>query len=88
MTQQGQSPPKLPEPECSLGYSGTQLQSFLGVMFTDFCHWMRGQTVSLCDGKFYDHTLKQEIDSNCGPHGVVVYADDVLRYLQGKPVID
>lgn len=64
---------------------------------------MTGQTISLCDGKYYDHICKGYFSSSCsdmfpdmpvtreeqlGGHGGVVYAWDLERYLRGLPVID
>jgi hypothetical protein len=64
---------------------------------------MVGQTISLCDGKYYDHDKLSYMSSECSDmlpgmpvtreeqlsgHGGVVYAWDLERYLLGLPVID
>lgn len=51
--------------------------------------WMRGQTMSVCEGRHYSHETKDYYES-CGgvAHGVVVYRGDVARFMSGLPVID
>lgn len=79
----------LPEPECRLGYTHSQLKLILGDRFHDFGHWMHGQTMAICEGKSYSHETKQYREA-CGgvSHGVVIYCWDLERYLAGLPVID
>lgn len=79
----------LPEPECSCGYPAYQLKEVLGDRLPAFWQWMRGQTVTLCEGKRYNHDTK-EYEEDCGgiSHGAVVYTCDLERYLLGLPVID
>lgn len=79
----------LPDPECRLGYTYTQLTTILGWRLDDFGRWMRGQTMSLCDGRKYNHDSKV-YEEACGgvSHGGVVYRHDLERYLLDLPVID
>lgn len=84
---------KLPEPSCPHGYTDDDLKAILGddpVRWDEFHLWMYGQTMSLCDGRLYNHERKQYENSPCvdNPHGVVVYRGDLRRFLEGRPVID
>jgi len=61
----------------------------LGSKFDSFGYWMRGQTIGICEGRSYNHGTK-EYEVSCGgvSHGVVVYKDDLRRFILGLPVID
>lgn len=76
------------QPECALGYTDEQLKRILGDRLPEFMQWMAGQTVSLCDGRAYDHSRKEYVETGCGPHGTVTYPWDLDRFLRGQPVID
>ncbi len=78
----------LPTPLCKFGYPEEQLHEILGDKFVEFSHWMAGQTVTICDGQEYDHEAKAYKPTNCGPHGPVVYAWDLSRFLEGKDPLD
>jgi hypothetical protein len=75
---------------CPQGLTGHDLKEQLGCRYQDFMHWMRGQTMSICDGMTYNHEEKRHEPTGCvrQPHGVVVYPWDVERFLSGLPVID
>jgi len=81
-------------PDCPLGYSEGQLRKLLGDEgMANFKKWMVGQTVGICEGRYYDHEKECYLPSICaemidGPHGVVYYAHDVERFLLRKPIID
>lgn len=78
----------LPKPECRYGYTTGQLRTILEDRFEEFFKWMYGQTMSLCDGRSYNHETK-EYEKGCDePHGPVVYSHDLRRFLLGLPVID
>jgi hypothetical protein len=66
------------------------LKEVIGPDLSDFNHWMRGQTMSICDGRSYNHEAGQYEPTECAdtPHGIVAYPWDVERYLHGYPVID
>lgn len=78
----------LPEPECMLGYTRSQLVDILGTRLGEFDHWMRGQTMALCEGTRWDPALRATVRSGCGPHGPAVYGHDLRRFLGGLPVVD
>jgi hypothetical protein len=75
--------PDLPQPECESGYPVTQVEAILGDRMTEFNRWMRGQTGAICDGRKYDHNKREYHNTNCGPHGMVVYAWDLRQFLDG-----
>ena len=54
----------------------------------EFDDWYRGQTGAICDAREWDYDLNFYIDSDCGPHGMVVYRNDVMRYVLNLPVVD
>lgn len=73
----------LPEPLCEGGYPWPQVEQILDAeTLSAFREWMSGQTMMLCQGRAYDHESKQYHEA-CGgiPHGGVVYAWDLKRYL-------
>jgi hypothetical protein len=76
------------EPECELGYPEKQLERILGNRLPAFNTWMAGQTIAGCEGRKYNYARKEFEPTGCGPHGFVVYASDVERFLAGLPVID
>lgn len=77
-------------PSCPQGYNHDDLVAILGYQIEEFWQWMIGQTVSLCDGREYNHETKEYRATVCAeaPHGLVVYASDLERFLRGMPVID
>jgi hypothetical protein len=78
----------LPEPDCTHGYSFDLLEETLGKeRFDRLMHWMRGQTMMLCDGRRYDHDAKSYEETH-EAHGPVVYAWDAERFLAGGPILD
>lgn len=77
-----------PEADCYRGYSFDLLEETLGEeRFTELMHWMRGQTMALCDGQRYDHDTKQYYKTGVA-HGPVVYSHDLFRFLGGGPILD
>lgn len=78
----------LEKPECELGYPEDQLQRILGEKYEEFRKWMRGQTMGVCDGRFYNYDTKEYQPTFCGPHGPVVYSWDVAVYLDGGAPLD
>lgn len=79
---------ELPEPECELGYTLSQLVNIMGDRIREFDSWLSGQTVALCDGRAYDPQTEEYYNTGCGPHGSVVYYWDVKRFLDGEQVVD
>lgn len=78
----------LPPPECKEGYPINQLEKILGSRINKFYEYMVGQTMSICNGKLYNHNKKEYESTNCGPHGIVVYKSDLLTFLEGRPTLD
>lgn len=60
------------------------------ILVKHFWKWMRGQTLSVCDGRSYNHATKEYEQTECHecPHGAIVYPWDMERYLARWPVID
>lgn len=78
----------LSEPECSYGYPWSQLEREFDAEVVDHLRkWLRGQTMSVCDGRQYNHDTG-EYEATGHAHGGVVYRWDVERFLEGFPVID
>jgi hypothetical protein len=77
---------------CPQGLTGDDLAELFGdgERLREFNHWMRGQTMSVCDGREYNYAEKRYQPTKCAghPHGVVAYPWDVERFLLGLPVID
>lgn len=75
---------------CPQGLTDADLDNLLGSRRNKFNKWMIGQTMSICDGRRYNHELKMYEPTECAdsPHGVVAYSWDVERFLAGLPVID
>lgn len=79
---------KLPKPECKYGYTEGQIKQITGDRYVEFCRWMYGQTMSVCDNKEYDYAEKAYKPTGCGPHGSITYASDLTRFMNGLPVVD
>jgi len=81
---------QLPEPACPYGYTSAQIEEIMGSRLEAFNHFMVGQTMSVCDGREYDHDKKEYHPTACAdsPHGVVTYTVDVRRFLAGRPPLD
>jgi len=79
----------IPEPDCTYGYTESQLEEILGNDLDRFWRWMYGQTMCLCQGQSYNHETKN-YEEACGgiAHGPVVYPWDLARYLAGRTVAD
>lgn len=82
----------VPSPDCEGGYTIEQVETIMGVRADEFRHWMRGQTMMLCEGRSYSHETKEYYES-CGgvAHGPVVYRWDLERFLgivPGKEIWD
>lgn len=77
-------------PSCPLGYTDADLLKLLGDRLDKFSHWMRSQTVAVCEGRRYNHDAREYEPDECAghPHGVVTYPSDVERFLLGLPIID
>lgn len=75
---------------CPQGLTHSDLDELLGDRREEFNRWMVGQTMSICDGRSYNHELREYELTECAdsPHGVVAYSWDVERFLAGLPVID
>lgn len=56
---------RLPEPSCPSGYTAEDLEAILGPRIEAFWHWMRGQTMMVCEGKKYHYV--REHNTMC-PH--------------------
>lgn len=67
----------LPKPECWNGYTYHQVQEIMGNREDEFLRWMAGQTVMACSGSKCDVA-----------HGMVIYREDLERFLAGRPIID
>jgi hypothetical protein len=72
---------------CPSGHTKRDLEIIFpnGDDLADFYTWMNGQTMTLCDGRKYNHDAKEYQISACGdePHGVVVFSSDFEDYLAG-----
>lgn len=77
------------KPECHLGYTRAQVVDVFGDRVGEFDHWMRGQTIGLCEGKRYNYET-EEYEPACEgvAHGPAWYPWDVQRFIRGDPVID
>lgn len=75
-------------PVCHLGYPREQLSEILGDRLEHFEQWMFGQTQAICEGRQYDHSRREYLPTNCGPHGVVTYRWDLVNYLSGGEIDD
>lgn len=73
-----------PQPDCPYGYSVAFIEEILDEeTLQEFKFWMRGQTMSICGGRRYNHELRQYEPDECEktPHGGVVYLYDLHRFL-------
>jgi len=73
-----------------MGYTVDDLENILGDRFDEFTKWMYGQTMSVCEGRLYNHDKKTYEPAVCAdnPHGGVVYPWDLKTFLQGRPSFD
>lgn len=78
----------LPKPECRYGYTHAQIDAIMGDRVNEFHRWMRGQTVSVCDGHEWNHDSQACELTGCGPHGVAIYRSDVEQFLRGGRPLD
>lgn len=78
----------LPKPSCQLGYTTEDLEQILGDRLQEFYGWMDGQTVGICDGRDYNHQTQEYYETKCGPHGSAYYQWDVVRFIDGRPIVD
>jgi hypothetical protein len=83
---------EMPAPECEGGYPSWQVGDMLAerkISAVEFQCWMRGQTMMLCQGQRYNYET-EKFEEACGgvAHGGVVYVWDMLRFLNGQPIID
>jgi hypothetical protein len=82
----------LPEPACPYGYTRKQIVEILATStrVEEFDKWMRGQTMSMCQGKSYNYEMRVYEPSACAgnAHGTVVYRHDLERFLQGLEPLD
>ena len=74
------------ERACPLGLTRQEQELALGDQLAEFDQWMRGQTGAICDGQQYSHETASYWPTACydNPHGFVVYAWDVERFLSYK----
>ena len=80
---------QLPPPDCKYGYSWAFLEEHLDEQqLKRLGHWMRGQTMAMCDGREYDYDKEEYHPTGCGPHGGVVYSHDLHGFLKGYPILD
>lgn len=73
-----------PLPACPGGYPWFQIEEILDEdTLLEFKFWMRGQTMMVCEGRKYNHELRQYEVDECEktPHGGVVYMWDLHRFL-------
>ena len=74
---------------CKYGMTSSDLHDvFSPEEVAEFYDWMRGQTGAICDGTEWDYAIEDYIETDCGPHGMVVYRNDVMRFIEGLPVVD
>lgn len=73
-----------PKPDCPSGYSWDLIEEILDeVTLKEFHRWMNGQTMTICEGRRYNHELRKYERDECeyNPHGAVVYSYDLHRFL-------
>lgn len=78
----------LPPPSCALGYTITDLEAIFDTEEEQkkFYRWMRGQTISLCQGK---HDRFEPEEKRCPiSHGLIYYVWDVKTYVAGGQPLD
>jgi hypothetical protein len=76
---------ELPTPACELGYPGVQVIEIFGMNTLKFYKWMRGKSITFCDGYTYNEETEEYEPSGEGPHGHVYYASDVEAYAATLP---
>lgn len=76
------------KPECQDGYTRRQIEALMGPRLAEFDDWMYGQTMTICDGRAYNHGLREYESTGCGPHGAIAYSHDVARFFAGGRVVD
>lgn len=84
--------PPLPPHECQHGYTDAEIRKYLrtSVQYENFCYYMHGQTMSICEGRLYNHETESYEPDECAnnPHGIVTYAWDLRRYTENLPPYD
>lgn len=55
----------LKDPSCPQGYTTDDITNILGDREEKFWYWMRGQTMSICEGTTYDHNRKGYFSTEC-----------------------
>ena len=79
------SPLILPDPSCSFGYPLGQVQELLGdeSRYGDFLVWARSRRVPIgqCTSLQYRYSFEPS-DCPSAPHGPIIYAADLHRYLE------
>ena len=79
----------LPAPACECGFTRDQVEAIMGERIAVFDKWMYGQTMTLCEGKKYDHDKKEYQEACSGvAHGPVVYDHDLRGFLARRPITD
>lgn len=74
---------------CKFGYTWGEISDMLGkTNMPKFEDWFRGQTGAICDGRQYNHDTESYEETGCGPHGGVVYAHDLTRFIYGQQPFD
>lgn len=72
-----------PEYRCEYGIPVTWFREALSPEeFDALLAWQAGATGAICTGERYDHALGANIDTGCGPHGLVFYRHNIERFLK------
>lgn len=73
------------EPTCPFGYTTDDLKKIFGNDIDDFWYYMRGKTISLCDGTTYDHERKGYVTTECSGMlpGIPVLREEIPYALTG-----
>lgn len=56
---------RLIEPSCPMGYTNSDIYNMLGDEDEAFWYFMRGQTMSICEGYRYDHDKLGYFSTEC-----------------------
>lgn len=88
-------------PKCHLGYTPDQITALTGDREEEFWHWMRGQTMAVCNAEPQRKWVEDETHDGgmklitVGPplcsvaHGApIVYRWDLERFLANLPITD
>jgi len=78
-------------PSCPLGFTKLDILLEIGKdRVEEFESWMSGQTMCSCEGRAYNHDLKKYEPDACflTPHGPIVYAGDLIRFLNKYDIVD